>query len=197
MKTYKATINKREYCLYVLKKSRKLKWFIQQGKTNYYTLFKVILSYLISDPSSLCSTFDVDDYKWKSKWKPDPWTVFPANYDRVFNYENWFKAEKDYAIPTSCVQEERCGAQAPGWFSGSNPSREAGIIHGKACFNFRKDCCYYSLPMQIKKCRDFFVYKLKEVHPIIPGQYCFTISTLGMLLITLSCMVMVIIQVSR
>ena len=84
---------------------------------------------------------------------------------------------------TSCALSERCGAQAPGWLSGINSAREDGIVHGQACFNFRKDCCYYSLPVQIKKCSDFFVYKLQEVHPIIPGQYCFTTDTLGMLLI--------------
>ena len=124
--------------------------------------------------------FNVDDYKSESKWQR--WSVFPVNYDRVFNYETWFKVEKGSALLTSCVLPEKCGAHAPAWLNGPNPSREAGIVHGQVCFNFRKDCCYYSLPVQIKKCSDFFVYKLKEIHQVIPGQYCFTTNTLGMLI---------------
>ena len=82
-------------------------------------------------------------------------------------------------MPSSCVLPQSCGVQAPGWLNGHIPSGEVGIVHRDVCFNFRQDCCYYSLPVQIKKCSDFFVYKLKEVHPIIPGQYCFTTNTLG------------------
>ena len=91
----------------------------------------------------------------------------------------WFRADKGAAMPSSCVLKESCGVQAPGWLNGQIPSREAGIVQRQVCFNFRKDCCYYSLPVQIKKCSDFFVYKIKEVHPIIPGKYCFTTNTLG------------------
>ena len=82
-------------------------------------------------------------------------------------------------MPSSCVLKESCGAQAPGWSNGQIPSREAGIVERQVCFNFRKDCCYYSLPIQVKKCSDFFVYKLKDVYPLMPGNYCFTTNTLG------------------
>ena len=91
----------------------------------------------------------------------------------------WFRADKGAAMPSSCVLKESCGVQAPGWLNGQIPSREAGIVQRQVCFNFRKDCCYHLLPIQIKKCSDFFVYKLKEVHPMIPGKYCFTTNTVG------------------
>ena len=102
-----------------------------------------------------------------------------VNHLRAIYEGKWFRADKEATMPSSCVLDESCGVQAPGWLNGQIPSREAGIVHGQVCVNFRKDCCYYSLPVQIKKCSDFFVYKLKEVHPMIPGQYCFTTNTVG------------------
>ena len=102
-----------------------------------------------------------------------------VNHRRAIYEGKWFRADKGAAMPSSCVLNESCGVQAPGWLNGQILSREAGIVHGQVCFNFRKDCCYYSLPVQIKKCSDFFVYKLKEIHPMIPGQYCFTTNTVG------------------
>ncbi|KAL9982725.1 hypothetical protein ACROYT_G004809 [Oculina patagonica] len=128
----------------------------------------------VEDPSFLCTTFK-GDYKSDSKWKR--WSVLPLNYRRAFYKGKWFRLDKGSAMPSSCVLQQSCGIQAPGWLNGPIPSGEAGIVHRDACFNFRKDCCYYSIPVQIKKCPDFFVYKLKEVHPIIPGQYCFTTNT--------------------
>ena len=80
---------------------------------------------------------------------------------------------------TSCVRPEWCGTQASGWLNGMSPSRESGINSAQACFNFRENCCFYSLPIQVKKCSDFFVYKLKEIHSPFPGQYCFTKDTPG------------------
>ena len=137
---------------------------------------KVFLPNCISDPSFLCSKFK-GDYKSDSIWKR--WSVLPFNYRRAFYEGKWFRADKGSAMPSSCVLQQSCGVQAPGWMNGQIPSGEAGIVHRHVCFNFRKDCCYYSLPVQVKKCSDFFVYKLKEVHPIIPGQYCFTTNNLG------------------
>ena len=138
---------------------------------------RMFLSIFFSDPNFLCSTFK-GDYKTNSIWKR--WSVLPINYHRAFHEGKWFRADRGSAMPNSCVLQQSCGVQAPGWLNGQNPSREAGIMHGQVCFNFRKDCCYYSLPVQIKKCSDFFVYKLREVYPVIPGQYCFTTNTLGM-----------------
>lgn len=117
------------------------------------------------------------DYKSDSIWKR--WSVLRVNHLRAIYDGKWFRADKGAALPGSCVLNESCGVQAPGWLNGQIPSREAGITSGQVCFNFRKDCCYYSLPVQIKKCSDFFIYKLKEVHPMIPGQYCFTTNAVG------------------
>ena len=135
-----------------------------------------ILPICFSDPNLLCSSFN-GDYKSDSIWKR--WSVLPVNHFRAMYEGKWFRADKGAAMPSSCVLKESCGVQAPGWLSGQIPSREAGIFQRQVCFNFRKDCCYYSLPVQIKKCSDFFVYKLKEVHPMIPGKYCFTTNTQG------------------
>ena len=131
---------------------------------------------LFSDQNFLCSSFKGDD-KFDSIWKHS--SVLHVNLLRAVYKGKWFRADKGAAMPSSCVLKETCGVQAPGWLNGHIPSRETGIVQRQVCFNFRKDCCFYSVPVQIKKCSDFFVYKLKEVHPMIPGQYCFSTNTVG------------------
>ena len=131
---------------------------------------------MITDQNFLCSSFK-GNYKSDSIWKR--WSALHVNHPRAIYEGKWFRADEGATLPSSCVLKESCGAQASAWLNGQIPSRETGIVHGQACFNFRKDCCYYSLPVQIKKCSEFFVYKLKEVHPMIPGQYCFTTNTVG------------------
>ena len=131
---------------------------------------------LILDPSSLCYDLKAES---GSVWKS--WSVWPPlNNSHAYYEGKWFRADKGAAMTSSCITEETCGVKAPGWLNGQNPSREMGIIHSQVCINFRNDCCYHSLPVQIKKCSDFFAYKLREVHPMIPGQYCFTTNNLGL-----------------
>ena len=137
---------------------------------------KLFLPICFSDPSFLCSSFK-GDHKTNSVWKR--WSVLHGNQLRAIYEGKWFRADKGAVMPSSCVSKESCDVEAPGWLNGPIPSRESGIIRRQVCFNFRKDCCYYSLPVQIKKCSDFFVYKLMEVPSIIPGKYCFTTNTLG------------------
>lgn len=128
----------------------------------------------VEDPSSLCSDLKAES---SSVWKA--WSVLPpSNYSREYYEGKWFRAEKGAAMTSSCILEETCGVQAPSWLNGPNPSREMGIIHSQVCMNFRNHCCFHSLPVQIKKCSDFFAYKLQEVHPMIPGRYCFTTNNL-------------------
>ena len=141
-----------------------------------YSLRSLRILIFISDQNFLCSSSRGDN-KSDSIWKR--WSVLHVNHIRAIYEGKWFTADKKATMPSSCVLDESCGVQAPGWLNGQIPSREAGIVHGQVCFNFRKDCCYYSLPVQIKKCSDFFAYKLKDVHPMIPGQYCFTTNTVG------------------
>ena len=74
-----------------------------------------------------------------------------VNELRAIYEGEWLRADIGAAMPSSCVLKESCGVQAPGWLNGQIPSREAGIVQGQVCFNFRKDCCYYSLPVQKKE----------------------------------------------
>ena len=143
--------------------------------SRFLQFWKYVCPILFSDQNFLCSSFKGDD-KFYSIWKH--WSVLHVNLRA--NYKGkWFRADKGAVMSSSCVLKETCGVQAPGWLNGHIPSRETGIVQRKVCFNFHKDCCFYSLPVQIKKCSDFFVYKLKEVHPMIPGKYCFTTNTVG------------------
>ena len=134
----------------------------------------LFLLIFITDQNFLCSSFKgYSENIWKR------WTVLHVNQLRETYEGKWFRAGKGAVMPSSCVSKETCGIQAPGWLNGPIPSRESGVVQHQVCFNFRNDCCYYSLPVQVKKCSDFFIYKLKEVHPMIPGQYCFTTNTPG------------------
>ena len=109
-----------------------------------------------------------------------PWNVLPTlNHSRTFYEGKWFRADEGTAMTSSCISEETCGVKAPSSLNGQHSSRETGIVRRQTCFKFLKNCCYHSLPVQIKKCSKFFVYKLREVHPMIPGQYCFTSSNRG------------------
>ena len=101
------------------------------------------------------------------------------NGSRTLYEGKWFRADKGTAMTSSCVSEETCGVRAPGWLNGQHPSSDTGIVIRQACFKFLNNCCYHSMPVQIKKCSEFFVYKLRKVHPMIAGRYCYTESNRG------------------
>lgn len=126
----------------------------------------------VKDSSSLCSEFK-GHYTSSGKWLP--WSVLPPlTESRTFYEEKWFRADQGIAMTTSCISEETCGVRAPGWLNGQHPSSETEIVIRQACFKFLNNCCYHSMPVQIKKCSEFFVYKLRKVHPMIAGRYCYT-----------------------
>ena len=74
-------------------------------------------------------------------------------------------------MPTSCVPQHYCGTHAPGWLSGSHPTRVGQIINGKVCFHWSKSCCNWHASIQIKRCNGFYVYKLSRT-PVCWLRYC-------------------------
>ena len=74
-------------------------------------------------------------------------------------------------MPTSCVPKHYCGTHAPGWLSGSHPTRVGQVANAKVCFNWGGSCCHWSANIQIKKCNNFFVYKLART-PVCWLRYC-------------------------
>ncbi|XP_078377492.1 uncharacterized protein LOC144660677 isoform X5 [Oculina patagonica] len=74
-------------------------------------------------------------------------------------------------MPTSCVPKNYCGTHAPGWLSGSHPTKVGQIVNGKVCFHWSRSCCQWHANIQIKKCNGFYVYKLAKT-PVCWLRYC-------------------------
>ena len=74
-------------------------------------------------------------------------------------------------MPTSCVPQHYCGTHAPGWLSGSHPTKVGEIVNARVCFHWSRSCCNWHANIQIKRCNGFYVYKLART-PVCWLRYC-------------------------
>ena len=65
-------------------------------------------------------------------------------------------------LPTMCQQPNRCGANYPGWMSGTHPSVSDGIATRRVCFASNLDCCRYKYTVYVRNCGNFYVYRLAK-----------------------------------
>ncbi|XP_031564719.1 uncharacterized protein LOC116300091 [Actinia tenebrosa] len=96
------------------------------------------------------------------------------NDNTNIDLSKWYRIQSPAGnqLPTTCVPQNRCGTQAPGWLNGAHPSIQDGIVKRTVCFHFNGDCCYQSTTVHIRKCFGYYVYKISGVRKALPGRYC-------------------------
>jgi len=74
-------------------------------------------------------------------------------------------------MPLSAPAVFACGTHAPGWLKGVIPGEADGIVERDVCFHWDGDTCHWKLPISVRNCGPFVMFKLRPV-PSCALRYC-------------------------
>ena len=72
---------------------------------------------------------------------------------------------------TQWIESHNCGTFFAGWLDGAHPSNIGEEVERTICFASNTDNCEIRAQVMVKKCPDFFLYKLPVV-PACISRYC-------------------------
>ena len=74
-------------------------------------------------------------------------------------------------MPLAAPAPFSCGTHAPGWLKGAIPTEADGIVARDVCFHWDGDTCNWKVPISVRNCGPFVMFKLKPV-PSCALRYC-------------------------
>jgi len=108
--------------------------------------------------------------------RKDTYTVSGVPLCDVGLPEAWYRFEGDAGtrMPTTCVDNDKCGTNFPGWLNGIHPTVEDGEVVREVCFHAFSDCCNDRKRIRVKRCSTYYVYKLDGTLEGCNRRYCST-----------------------
>jgi len=85
-----------------------------------------------------------------------------------------FEGEAGTRMPTTCLNQGKCGTNFPGWLNGIHPTVADGEVDRKVCFSAYPHCKAEDCkPIRVKNCSTYYVYELDGT-PGCDKRYCGT-----------------------
>ncbi|CAG2248812.1 unnamed protein product [Mytilus edulis] len=72
----------------------------------------------------------------------------------------WYKLSTEEKLTNTCPGQQTCGSEKPIWINGDIPSETDNVLEQNACLPNSTNCCGNVIPIKVKNCSDFLVYKL-------------------------------------
>ncbi|KAL8620675.1 hypothetical protein ACOMHN_029863 [Nucella lapillus] len=68
-------------------------------------------------------------------------------------------------IPSACVPDNHCNTDAPTWMDlqGQAMPTAGQQVEARACSHWSSNCCKWNVPLTVRNCGDFYVYRLRPV----------------------------------
>ncbi|XP_065130401.1 uncharacterized protein [Paramisgurnus dabryanus] len=84
--------------------------------------------------------------------------------DRNVNWVGWYRLYlngQNVRMPETCVDNSKCGTDAPLWLRGGHPKPEDGVVTRDVCGHHDNYICYFqSYPIRVKACTGgYYVYE--------------------------------------